>query len=140
MQFHIPQFIDIEDKIFGPLTFKQFVYVIGAIGVGFIFYQLFGLFIAFILTTPVAVLSFMLAFKPVGGRPFVVVLEGAIKYFLGGKLYLWKKEKTKYTKLQKIQIKESSKNLNTKKELPNVVEGKLDSMSWALDTQTKNKS
>jgi hypothetical protein len=29
MQFRVPQFIDIEDKLFGPLTFKQFIYLAG---------------------------------------------------------------------------------------------------------------
>lgn len=139
MQFHIPQFIDIEDKIFGPLTFKQFVYVIGAVGAGFIFYQLFGLFPAFILTIPFAILAYLLGFKPVGGRPFITVLESSLRYFWGNKLYLWKKEKTKETKLQKIEIKEPQRK-GGQHELPNVVEGKLDSMSWALDTQTKSKS
>ncbi|MAZ40678.1 hypothetical protein CL654_00975 [bacterium] len=137
MQFHIPQFIDIEDKIFGPFTFKQFVYVLGAVGAGFIFYQLFGLFIGFILTIPVAVLAFFLGFKPVGGRPFSAVLEGALRYFWGSKLYLWKKEKTKETKVQKTQIQTDTTPTQA---LPNVVEGKLDSMSWSLDTQTKKEA
>ena len=137
MQFHIPQFIDIEDKIFGPLTFKQFVYMVGAAGTGLIFYQLFGFFIAFILTAPVALLAFMLAFKPVGGRPFSVTLEGAFRYFWTNKLYLWKKERTKEVKLQKTEIRATE---SSSSELPNVVEGKLGSMSWSLDTQTRRKN
>src|SRR3989338_737591 len=28
MQFQVPQFIEVEDKIFGPLTLKQFFYVL----------------------------------------------------------------------------------------------------------------
>lgn len=31
MQFQVPQFIEVEDKIFGPLTFKQFVYIAGGV-------------------------------------------------------------------------------------------------------------
>ncbi|MFM2424198.1 MAG: hypothetical protein RLZZ70_589, partial [Candidatus Parcubacteria bacterium] len=31
MQFEVPQFIEIEDKIFGPLTWKQFLYVGGGL-------------------------------------------------------------------------------------------------------------
>ena len=27
MQYQVPQFIEVEDKIFGPLTFKQFLYI-----------------------------------------------------------------------------------------------------------------
>ena len=39
MRFQVPQFIDIEDKIFGPLTFKQFVYLAGGGGLAFLIYK-----------------------------------------------------------------------------------------------------
>ena len=136
MQFHIPQFIDIEDKIFGPFTFKQFAYIIGALGTGFLAWSVLPRFIAILIIVPLGGLTFMLAFKPVGGRPFSAVLEGAFKYFFGGKLYLWKKEKTKDTKLQKIGFEEAE---NTEKKIPRVVEGKLDSLSWNLDTSEKQE-
>ncbi|TSC61742.1 MAG: SsrA-binding protein, partial [Parcubacteria group bacterium Athens0416_74] len=32
MQFQVPQFIEVEDKIVGPLTFKQFVFIAGGLG------------------------------------------------------------------------------------------------------------
>ena len=32
MQFSVPQFIDVRDKIFGPLTLQQFLYIVGAVG------------------------------------------------------------------------------------------------------------
>ncbi len=32
MRFEVPQFIDVEDKIFGPFTFKQFLYLAGGAG------------------------------------------------------------------------------------------------------------
>ncbi|TSC80302.1 MAG: hypothetical protein G01um101429_152 [Parcubacteria group bacterium Gr01-1014_29] len=31
-QFQVPQFIEVEDKIFGPLTTKQFFYLLGGGG------------------------------------------------------------------------------------------------------------
>ncbi len=33
MQFHVPQYIDIEDKLFGSLTLKQGIYVAGVGGI-----------------------------------------------------------------------------------------------------------
>ena len=41
MQFKVPQFLDIEDKIFGPFTFKEFVYLAGGAGLCFILYRPF---------------------------------------------------------------------------------------------------
>jgi len=35
MRFEVPQFIDVEDKLFGPLTFTQFVYLAGSGGISF---------------------------------------------------------------------------------------------------------
>ena len=32
MMFSVPQFIDVEDKIIGPLTLKQFIYLAGGAG------------------------------------------------------------------------------------------------------------
>ena len=40
MQFHIPQYIDIEDKLFGPLTLKQAVYVAGGLGGAYLAYRI----------------------------------------------------------------------------------------------------
>ena len=43
MQFKVPQFLDIEDKIFGPFTFREFVYLTGGGGMCFVLYKLLGL-------------------------------------------------------------------------------------------------
>jgi hypothetical protein len=48
-QFHVPQFIEVEDKIFGPLTLKQFLYVIGGAGIVFIMYAFLRNFLPFFL-------------------------------------------------------------------------------------------
>ena len=63
MQFRLPQFLDIEDKVFGPFTFKQFAYLIGA-----------------------------LAFVKVNHRPFADILESAYKFLIGNKTYVWHQE------------------------------------------------
>ena len=48
MRFEVPQFIEIEDKIFGPLTWKQFIYLAGGAGFGVIAFFLlpFVLFVS----------------------------------------------------------------------------------------------
>ena len=38
MQFQVPQFIETEDKIIGPFSIKQFIYVGAAIGISFMLY------------------------------------------------------------------------------------------------------
>jgi len=46
MQYQVPQFIEIEDKIFGPLTLKQFLYLAGGGGLCLLFFTLLPLYLA----------------------------------------------------------------------------------------------
>lgn len=91
MQFRVPQFIDMEDKIVGPLTLKQFGYVLGAGGLSFIIWTFIPIrIIAIILIFLVSSLFLALAFVKINNRPFGVILENAFSYFTGSKIYTWK--------------------------------------------------
>ena len=92
MRFEVPQFIEIEDKIFGPLTWKQFVYILGGAGALFMLYVTLPFVIFLLIGTPLAALTFGLAFYKVNNRPFSIVLESFVTYLAGGRLYLWKKK------------------------------------------------
>ena len=39
MQFSVPQFVEVEDKIIGPLTLKQFLVLLGGGFVVFVLYK-----------------------------------------------------------------------------------------------------
>lgn len=92
MRFEVPQFIEIEDKIFGPLTWRQFVYLGGGVGAAvamfmvlpFIFFLLFGV--------PLGIISAALAFFPVNNRPFSYFLQAIYDYFRNKRLYLWRQK------------------------------------------------
>jgi len=93
MRFEVPQFIEIEDKIFGPLTWRQFLYVGGGVGLGVVLFIIDTPLIVFILLgIPLIAISGALAFYPVNNRPFSFFLEAIINYVRGQKLYLWKKK------------------------------------------------
>ena len=62
MEYQVPQFIEVEDKIFGPFTLKQFIYVAGGVGLCVILILYFPLIIGIILALPVAALTAALAF------------------------------------------------------------------------------
>jgi len=94
MRFEVPQFIDIEDKIFGPLTWKQFVYVGGGAGLAIVLFFTAPFIIFIIFGVPVAILTFLLGFYPINNQPFSRFLESAIGYLRGTKLYLWRKKGT----------------------------------------------
>jgi len=89
MQFEVPQFIEIEDKIFGPLTWRQFVYLGGGVGAAVVIFLVFGFIVFMLLGLPIALLAGALAFFPVNNRPFSYFLEAVYNYATNDKLYLW---------------------------------------------------
>lgn len=130
MRFQVPQFIEVEDKIFGPFTFRQFIYLAGGAGMSFVIYSLLPFFIAVFLIVPVAALSLGLAFYKVNNRPFIAILEAALQYALKNKLYIWKKEERKPE-----QKKEVESNTASDVFVPRLSESKLKDISWSLDVQ-----
>lgn len=96
MRFEVPQFIEIEDKIFGPLTWRQFLYLGGGLGMAVVLFLRLP-FIGFVLVgIPLGILAGALAFYPVNNRPFSYFLESIVNYFSGKRLYLWRKEDLTY--------------------------------------------
>lgn len=75
MRFQVPQFIEVEDKLFGPFTFKQFVYLAGAAGVVVALFTLLPKFLAFLVSIPVVALAGALTFLKINNRPFILMLE-----------------------------------------------------------------
>jgi len=92
MRFEVPQFIEVEDKIVGPLTWKQFIYLAGGIGILIVCYMILPKILFAIIGLPLAALAGFLAFHRVNNRPFSIFLESFVKYMRNGKLYLWRKE------------------------------------------------
>jgi len=92
MQFNVPQFIEVEDKIIGPLTLKQFLYIGGGAGLLFMLWFFLKLAPFLIIAIPVVVICGALAFYKVNGRPFIAFLGSWIKYLRKPRLYLWRRK------------------------------------------------
>ena len=93
MQFEVPQFIEIEDKIFGPFTWRQFLYLGGGGGAAVVLF-LVTPFIVFVLVgLPIGLLAAALAFYPINNRPFSYFLESMYNYFRRHRLYLWQQKR-----------------------------------------------
>lgn len=93
MEYQVPQFIEVEDKIFGPFTLKQFIYLAGGIGISVVLIlYVKPLVLAILLVAPIAALTGALAFYKVNNKDFIEVLEAGFNYYTKGRLYLWKKE------------------------------------------------
>lgn len=92
MRFEVPQFIDVEDKIFGPLSWRQFLYLSGGVGMGVVIFFTTNLIVFLFLGLPLALLAAALAFYPINSRPFSFFLEAIFNYVTKQRLYLWRKK------------------------------------------------
>lgn len=104
-QFTIPQFIDEEDKILGPITTRQFIILLVMSGVIFLEYKLFdfSLFLFSGLITAGGFISF--AFARINGRPFHFFLLNLIQSIFLPKLRLWNKNFGKNNELVQFDTK-----------------------------------
>ncbi|MFA6177760.1 MAG: PrgI family protein [Candidatus Paceibacterota bacterium] len=138
MQFKVPQFLDIEDKIFGPFTFREFVYLAGGAGLCFILFRLLGLILGAIPILAVAGFSLALTFYKPNNKPFINMIESSFKYFTQNKLYIWKKSIPKITNNQ-IQNKNTNKTQMTKGNNSQLSGSKLRDLAWSLDVLDLSK-
>jgi hypothetical protein len=92
MQFQVPQFIETEDKIVGPLSLRQFAYL----GAGGILSALLYFFTQTWLWAIGSVIIFSIviafAFVKIQGRPFANVLISAFHFYWKPQTYVWQPE------------------------------------------------
>lgn len=93
MQYSVPQFIDVQDKIIGPLTVTQFLYIIGGVATLFVFWIISPSIQIFLIpAVPTIALFASLAFAKFNGRQFSAFLWSAIQYVLRPRIRLWRRE------------------------------------------------
>ena len=92
MQFQVPQFIETEDKIVGPFTLRQFMYIAGA-GLGSaILYFTVTTWLWLILTIVLLGGALGIAFVKVEGRPLSNIIFSAFGFYWKPQTYIWKSE------------------------------------------------
>ncbi|MBI1834156.1 MAG: PrgI family protein [Candidatus Andersenbacteria bacterium] len=94
MRYQVPQFVDIEDKILGPLTLKQFLmYVAAALTLVPVF--LFSdLALFFSAAFPVLGIAAAFAHWKVNGKSLASTVSSAFRFYSSGQLYIWQRTKT----------------------------------------------
>jgi len=140
MRYQVPQFIEVESKIFGPLTLKQFIYLVGGAGILFLLYVILPIWLMFLLGLPVAVFSLAIAFYKVNNQPFIKVTENAFKYLSSTRLYLWKKTQPKPAPKKELEKPAGQSPLGgVQIYIPKITKSKLKDLAWSLDIQEKIK-
>ena len=104
-QFTVPQFIDVEPKIIGPITTRQFLIFLGAALMIFLCYKLFD-FTGFVLTSVfILAASGVFAFLKINGRPFHFFILNLIQTIKRPSLRIWNHKAVSLEKKEEKQIK-----------------------------------
>jgi hypothetical protein len=135
LQFTVPQFIDVESTIIGPITIRQFlIIVVGGIIVG-ASYKIFdfSLFIAITIVTGILVLLF--GFYKINGRPLHYFCLNVVQTLKKPSLRVWNNKA-----IDNIDMK--VENIGFKDIIPEkeaYENSRLAELSLVVDTQGKYK-
>ncbi len=135
MQFQVPQFIEVEDKIFGPLTFRQFVYLVGGAGGCYLVWRVLPSFLALPIVVVIGGLALALAFVTYNNRPFIIALENAFFYGIRSKFYLWDNQRK--AKQQQKEVVHVADTARAATYIPKISDSRLHDLAWSLDIKER---
>ena len=133
MQYTVPQFIDREDKIVGPITVRQFLIMIVAAIFIAIAYALLRFTYFIIVGIVILLITGVIAFARVNGRPFHFFLISFIERLKKPHIRVWNKELTNSELKFYLKKKEEEKpeERNTR---PRLTTSRLSQLALIVDS------
>ncbi|NTV41529.1 MAG: PrgI family protein [Candidatus Moranbacteria bacterium] len=128
MLINVPQYIDVEDKVAGPLTMKQLGWVIVLGIILLIMWNTMPSIVFFIIGFPITVLFVALAFYRPYGQPLGNFVIFGIMYYFRPKIYVWKRtpdrepEAQKTIQVNNVHVVEKKVTAETLKELAQLLD------------------
>jgi hypothetical protein len=90
-QFIVPQFIDKEDRIIGPVTVRQFLICLGGAGILFVEYKLLATVYFIIAALFTAAVAGAFGFLKINGQPFHYFFLNFLQTQIRPRLRVWNK-------------------------------------------------
>jgi hypothetical protein len=93
-QYKVPQNVEAEDKILGPLTFKQFIYFLIGFGWAIVCFAIFRAVpvLMILVAMPPTTLFLLLAFFNRDGQNFEQLLVAMVQFFASNRKRAWYKD------------------------------------------------
>ena len=135
MQYSVPQFIDVEDKLIGGLTLKQFLFIMagGLLTLGI--WSIFKFsFIFFLFGLPIAFASLAMAFGKFNGRPVMSNIPAIVRFFSTPRDRIFARTGDP-TALMVKQAPTETRHVSTPEET-SAVTSRLKKLSYLLDQKT----
>lgn len=135
MQFRVPQNIDLEDKIVGPLTLVQLVYLLSGGLIVYILFQILGknyFYVFLFFGIPIALVTLAITFLKIQDQPLSYFIKAGITYFSRPKIRFWQRKDV--MPIIKDQPAEAAKEVIA---MPakRIEKSNLEQLAYALDTQ-----
>lgn len=127
--FLVPQFIDVEAKVIGSITTRQFLIMMIAGMLDFIFYKIFYFNTFVVVAVLVSAVFGVIAFFKVNGMPFHFFFLNLVQTFKRPHLRIW--HKIEITALPTEEKKEIKKEFIPK---PPLSGSRLSTLSLVVDT------
>lgn len=112
MQYQVPQFIDIEDRIVGPFSLRQFMYIGGAGVFIFIFYFTLETWVTVILSLIFGTAGLALALVKVNGQQLPKIVVAAFRYLWRPQTYVWQPAEKVHLQKTPETIKQSVQGID----------------------------
>lgn len=97
-RYEIPQYIDVENKVVGPITFKQLIYFFAIAALLGIFWFVLRPLFFFILAIPTVIATLVFAFMRIEGRSFFSFFYALMQYMVYPQTFIWKRKRPEVEK------------------------------------------
>ncbi len=132
-QFVVPQFIDVEDKIIGPVTTRQFVILLTAALIIFVAYKLSDTALFIFLLCLIGGSALILAFVKINGQPFHYFLLNIFQTLRRPSLRIWDRRYSD-AELKSIQELHRLPTITKKQTAPQVSRSRIRQLSLTVNT------
>lgn len=140
MRYRVPQNIDMEDKIIGPLTMAQFVFVLMGGMLVYLDFVTLGVsfpFLFWVTAIPIGLITLAFGFGKVQDQPFPKFLASVLLYLTRPKSRVWQKDPA----MNHLTVVKKNPTTPEEASIPGdtLDRGDVSSLASVLDTQAGNQ-
>ncbi len=139
MLFGVPQYIDVEDKIAGPLTARQFLWMLGLGALLIVMWNIFDRVAFYVIAVPVCMVFAAFAFYRPHGVPLIAFIGYGLTFLLQPKVYVWRRPQENFYSKRRARQKETFKE-RFYKESSSVSPNDFAALADVLDSEGLHKN
>ncbi|MDF1498195.1 MAG: PrgI family protein [Patescibacteria group bacterium] len=131
MQYSVPQFINVEDKVVGPFTGKQALFLVGGFMVLILLFTFLDFIIFIVIAIPIIIITILFAFWKPKGITVSRWIANFLNFYTAPHLYIWRRE----PEIRMFKPAQKKKSVHDFQAIP-VSRNRIKELAWLLDTST----